>query len=925
MFAANRFSNSAAGSADPQQQQMMFASGAPYNSAMHLAAYGDGANRCVFVGAMNGMPARPLSPAAASATSPNTAAAACLGVPYPGSYAVPRPAAGYYYPPYAAVKQYAFQKPQAAGVMPGQVPLPPPCQATTFSTTALALATQQHSAAPSSPSYDPQNASTSASPHGKGRESPRSGRHRRGDGEATATPASAAQPSSSGRHDGGGIYSERRRHRDDPPPRGTNYSRAPSQVATATFGEEFPHCSNGPNSHIAPAAPAAAWGAAHDDDGGDGGGRRRRRRHHGDSGGERRRTASPRSPPELRVGEDTKEPHRRRHRHRGELRGQHDNSRSDVNEPESASARLAGGLADTSRHHRSNHRSGQRWGSPPKSTAANASTSAGAAVPSVGPTPVSTLVVPVLQPVTVASALVVAPPPPPAMLSAAPPAHRGARSPPPISTAAPSPPPAVPPTSTSKGHRRHRSHRRTPSASSSSSGGSSDAVLRQGSSSYSSSVSTHAESASRPASASSRDRHRRRRRDRRGRRGGRRPPRSASSSSRLRPKAGDPVSSASSPPTHNNASVAEAPKKKGDGGILRFFRRGKSAAAEADSATPGKAGAPGQEASMMLPLTMSQRAPYDASMRPCGAAVAPRDAATGVQQCAASSHTEAAGQRRRDRTPGRSRHPAPGSGTVNVHIPPQQGNGNHNPSVDPSSAVAPSSKSRGLFGGLFRRKKDKADGVATAAAGASVNNASTLSGRTSPSSRPSTSGASVNLTTKVATAVRLGTPSIPPKPAPPGGGYGAAPMSLSTGPNPALMSKPDVLRRSAKKSKAAAAQLQLQQELLQANGLRGQLQAQTQSQNQHSGGNRGRRRNESRGHASPVGERGGRKSGWRTSGNRDGNPHGRGHRRTPLQDSNSCSSVASSTSSSTNAAPKRHSGRGNSGSKAARAQANREI
>ncbi|CAC9526508.1 hypothetical protein, unknown function [Leishmania infantum JPCM5] len=920
MLAWNRFPNNAAGSADPKQLQMMFPNGAPCDSAMHLAAYGDAANRCIFVGAMNGMPVRPPSPAAASATSPNTAAAGLLGVHYPGSYAVPRPAAGYYYPPYAAVKQHAFQQPQAAGVMPGQVPPPPPpCQATASSTTALALATQQRIAAASSPSCGPQSAFTSAPLHGKGRESPRSGRHRRGDGEATATPASTAQPSSPGRHDGGGIYSERRRHRDDPPPSGASYTRAPSQVATAPFGEVFPPSSSGPNSHIAPAAPAAAWGAAHDDnDGGDGGGRRRRRRRHGDGGGERRRTASPSSPPEPRADEDAKEPHRRRHRHRGEVRGQHANARSDTNAPKSASAHLAGGLADTSRHHRSNHRSGQRWGSPPKSTAANVSTSTGAAAPSVGPMPITTLVTPVLQPVTVASALMVAPPPSPAMVPAAPPAHRGVRSPPPISAAAPSPPPGVLPTSTSKGHRRHRSHRRTPSASLSSSGGSSDAASRQGSSSYPSSVSSHSESASRPASASSRDRRRRRRRDRRGRRDRRRSPREASPSSRSRPAAGDPVGSAPSPPTNKNASVAEAPKKKGEGGILSFFRRNKSAAAEADSATAGKAGAPGQEATVMMPLTMPQKALYDTSMRPCGAAVAPRDAVTGVQHREASSRTDAAGQRRCDRTPGRSQHPAPSSGTVNAHIPPQQGNGSHNPSADPSSAVAPSGKSKGLFGGLFRRKKDKADGGVTAAADASANNASTVGGWPSPPSCPSTSGTSGNLTAKAATTVRLGTSSTPPKSAPPRGGYGAAPMSLSTAPNPALMSKPDVLRRSTKKSRAAAAQVR--QEPLQPNELRSQLQAQKQSQNQHSGGNRGCRRNESRDHRSPVGERGGR-----TSGNRDGNPRGRGRRRTPLQDSNSCSSDASSTSSSTKAAPKRHSGRGNSGSKSARAQANNEI
>ncbi|TPP43775.1 hypothetical protein CGC21_20870 [Leishmania donovani] len=799
MLAWNRFPNNAAGSADPKQLQMMFPNGAPCDSAMHLAAYGDAANRCIFVGAMNGMPVRPPSPAAASATSPNTAAAGLLGVHYPGSYAAPRPAAGYYYPPYAAVKQHAFQQPQAAG---------------------------QRIAAASSPSCGPQSAFTSAPLHGKGRESPRSGRHRRGDGEATATPASTAQPSSPGRHDGGGIYSERRRHRDDPPPSGASYTRAPSQVATATFGEVFPPSSSEP-----------------------------------------------------RADEDAKEPHRRRHRHRGEVRGQHANARSDTNAPKSASAHLAGGLADTSRHHRSNHRSGQRWGSPPKSTAANVSTSTGAAAPSVGPMPITTLVTPVLQPVTVASALMVAPPPSPAMVPAAPPAHRGVRSPPPISAAAPSPPPGVPPTSTSKGHRRHRSHRRTPSASLSSSGGSSDAASRQGSSPYPFSVSSHSES---------------------------------------RPAAGDPVGSAPSPPTNNNASVAEAPKKKGEGGILSFFRRNKSAAAEADSATAGKAGAPGQEATVMMPLTMPQKALYDTSMRPCGAAVAPRDAVTGVQHREASSRTDAAGHRRCDRTPGRSQHPAPSSGTVNAHIPPQQGNGSHNPSVDPSSAVAPSGKSKGLFGGLFRRKKDKADGGVTAAADASANNASTVGGWPSPPSCPSTSGTSGNLTAKAATTVRLGTSSTPPKSAPPRGGYGAAPMSLSTAPNPALMSKPDVLRRSTKKSRAAAAQVR--QEPLQPNELRSQLQAQKQSQNQHSGGNRGRRRNESRDHRSPVGERGGR-----TSGNRDGNPRGRGRRRTPLQDSNSCSSDASSTSSSTKAAPKRHSGRGNSGSKSARAQANNEI
>lgn len=325
----------------------------------------------------------------------------------------------------------------------------------------------------------------------------------------------------------------------------------------------------------------------------------------------------------------------------------------------------------------------------------------------------------------------------------------------------------------------------------------------------------------------------------------------------------------------------------------------------------------------MMLLPMPQRALYDTSMWPCSAAVAPRDAVTGVQQREASSRTDAAGQRLRDRTPGRSQHPAPSSGTVNAHIPPQQGNGSHNPSVDPSTAVAPSGKSKGLFGGLFRRKKDKADGGATAAADASANSASTVSGWPPSSSRPSTSGTSVNLTTKVATTARLGTPSIPPKSAPPRGGYGAAPMSLSPAPDPALMSKRDVVGRSTKKSKAAAAHVR--QEPLEPNMLRSPVQAQKQSQNQHSGGNRGRHRNESRGHPSPVGERGGRTSGRRTLGNRDGSPRGRGRRRTPLKDSNSCSSDASSTSSSTKAAPKQHSGRGNTGSKAARAQANNEI
>ncbi|CAJ1032665.1 hypothetical protein, conserved [Leishmania lindenbergi] len=912
MFSFNHWPNGATGSVNPKQQQMMWASSATHGAVMHPAAYSNVANHGVRVGAEGHMPAQSFSPACASAMSTNVVSAGCLGADYPVGCAAPRPASGYYYPPYTAVKQYASQQPPASGVMPCQMPQPQH-QATAPRAASPALVTQQYSAATSRPACGAQSLSTSISLPRKGRERPRSGRHHRGDDEATETPASTTQPPTSVRYGSGGGHRGRRRHPGNPPADDTCSTRAPLQAATETFGEVFPDSTNTPNMYRAPIAPTAAVSVAHGDGNGDGCGRRRRRHRRGDGGGgERGRDSSPRVPSDPQIDGNTKEMDRHRH-HRREGRGHRDKARSNVDRSESASPRPAGDLADISCPRRSSNRSSPRRGNPPKSTVVAASTLAGTAALSLRPIPVTTVSTPAPQPVTVGSTRVVAPPPqlanPPAASSAysVPPSTR------PVTAAVPLPPPAVQPSNTSKGNRLHRRHRRADSLSLSSSGGSSDASSSHGSSSYSSSVLSDSVSASRPALASPRNHRpccRQRRRDRGGRRGGHRSPRSASPSWGPRPPSGHALGNTSSLPTDHNASVANAPNKKRGGGILSFFRRDKSAPAEVDSSKGENVGALAQEAALMVPLVMPPRAPYSTSMGSCGTSVPLRDVASEMQQHGTISRSDSTRQHRRDHSQGHTQHPPSGNGAVDAHIPPHQGSSINSPIADSSRAVVPFSKSKGFFGGLFH-KKSKPDARVTAAAGVPINGASAISGYASPSSRPSSRRTPSSLAPKARATLRFEVPPTPPKNAPLSGGYGAASMNGTTAGNPALKSKPGLFGGYTKKSKAAASQLQ--QGILQPMEYQCQPQAQKHHQQQCNRGNRDRRRHENRGHASPVDERGGHRSG------------GRGRRHTPSTDSYSCSDGAASAPSSRRSPPKRRSGHGNKIKKAARARATNDI
>ncbi|KAG5494809.1 hypothetical protein JIQ42_02424 [Leishmania sp. Namibia] len=870
MLSHNGYLNSAAGTASHVQQHMMYPNGVTYVAAVHPAAHGHAVNCGVGVGAVNGMPAQQLSPVAVRPVSPKVATAGNIGAAYPGCYTALRPAAGFY-PPYAVVKQYAPQEPQAAAVLPGQVPPPPLlCQTTTLGTAAPAGMTQQRSASTSGPSCGLRSTSTCVSPSVKRREGHRGAQHRHGDGEAAATSGAEAQLRSSSRRGSGGGRRDRARHRDEPPANGTNSSRAPSPSTTAMFWEVLPDGSNGTNLQSAPTSPAPAGRAAH----GDGIGRLR----HGDGRSEGRGGASPQLPSEQRINVDAKEPHRRRHRCRGEGRGHHDNARRDANRFKSASPRSTRNLADVSRRERSNSRSSRQREIPMSSAAVNTAAVAGAAAPSQGPMGVTTLGTPVPQLVLVGGTPMVDPPQTPAFIPGAPSARRIASSPAAGSALAPPPPSAIQPAVTWKGRRRHcsrRNHHRARSASSFTSDGSSDAASSRRSSLYSSSRSSCSAFAARRALASSRNHRRRRCRDCRERRGGRRLRSSPSPSLGLRPTPGSQTAGAPALPANHNASVPQASKKKGkSGGILRFFRRRKSATAQADPAVAGNAGAPGPKTAAMVPSMALQKALYNTSMRSCDVSTQSRVVMTGPQQRETNSCSEATLQHLGDHLHRHPQHPASGGGTMVWSDLPQQRSGGNIPRNDPRCAVVSLGNSKGLFGGLFRKKKVKADASAIAMASVNASGASTVSGWVSPPSYPSVIGTPRSFAANMARNIKFEAPPIPPNPAPPGDTRAAASLNGTTATNVALMPKGGLFWPFMKKGKTTAAQQQWQPLLQQMEAQR-QLQVQDQIQDHHSRGYRGRHRHESHDPSSPLDQRGGRHSRRHASGNRGGNSGGR--------------------------------------------------
>ncbi|KAG5495566.1 hypothetical protein GH5_03229 [Leishmania sp. Ghana 2012 LV757] len=853
---------------------MMYPNGVTYVAAVHPAARGHAVNCGVGVGAVNGMPAQQLSPVAVRPLSPKVATAGNIGAAYSGCYTALRPAAGFY-PPYAVVKQYAPQEPQAAAVLPGQVSPPPPlCQATTLGTAVPAGMAQQRSASTSGPSCGLRSTSTCVSPSVKRREGHRSARHRHGDGEAAATSGAEAQLRSSSRRGSGGGQRDRARHRDEPPANGTNSSRAPSPSTTAMFWEVLPDGSNGTNLQSAPTSPAPAGSAAH----GDGVGRLRR----GGVRSEGRRGASPQLPSEQRINVDTKEPHRRRHRCRGEGRGHRDNARRDVNRSESASPRFTRNLADVSRHERSNNRSSRQRDIPTSSAAVNTAAAAGAAAPSQGPMGVTTFGTPVPQLLSVGGTPMVGPPQTPAFIPAAPSARRIASGPPSGSALAPPPPSSIQPPGTWKGRRRHcsrRNHHRARSASSFTSDGSSDAASSRRSSLHSSSRSSCSAFVARRALASSRNHRRRRCRDRRERRGGCRLRSSPSPSLGLRPTPGSQTAGAPALPADHNTNVPQASKKKGKrGGILRFFRRSKSSAAEADPAVAGNAGAPGPKAAAMAPSMALQKALYSASMRSCDVSTQSRAVMTGQQQRETNSCTESTLQHGGGHLQWHPQHPASSGGTMVWSGLPQQGNGGNIPRNDPRCAVVYLGKSKGLFGGLFRKKKVKTDANAIAMASVNASGASTFSGWVSPPSYPSVIGTPRSFSANVARSIKFEAPPVPSNPAPPGGAHVAASLNGTTATSVALMPKGGLFGPFMKKGKTTVAQQQWQLLLQQMEAQR-QLQVQNQIQDHHSRGCRGRHRHESHDLSSSLDQRGGRHSRRHASGNRGGNSGGRDHSR----------------------------------------------
>ncbi|KAG5471077.1 hypothetical protein CUR178_02385 [Leishmania enriettii] len=874
MLSHNDYLNSAAGTVSHVQQHMMYPNGLTYVAAVHPAAHGHAVNRGVGVGAVNGMPAQQLCPVAVRPLSPKVATAGNTGAAYPGCYTALRPAAGFY-PPYAVVKQYAPQEPQAAAVLPGQVPPPPSlCQATTLGTAAPAGMSQQRSASTSGASCGLRSTSTCVSPSLKRREGHRSARHRHGDGEAAATSGAEAQLRSSSRRASEGGQRDRARHRDEPPANGTNSSRAPSPSTTSMFWEALPDGSNGTNLQSAPTSPAPAGSAAH----GDGAGRLRR----GDGRSEERRGASPQLPSEQRINVDTKEPHRRRHRGRGEGRGHRDNARRDVNRSKSASPRSTRDPADVLRHERSNNRSSRQRDIPTSSAAANTAAAAEAAASSQGPVGVTTLGTPVPQLASVGGAPTVDPLQTPAFIHAAPSSRRIASGPPPGSASAPPPPSAIQPAGTWRGGRRHcsrRNHHRARSASSFTSDGSSDAASSRRSSLYSSSRSSCSAFAAQHALASSRNHRRRHCRDRRERRGGRRLRSSPSPSLGLRPTPESQTAGAPALPADHNASVPQASKKKGKrGGILSFFRRSKSAAAEVDPAVAGNAGAPVPKAAAMVPWMALQKALYNASMRPCDVSTQSRVVMTGQQQRETSSYTESTLQHRVDHLQWHPQHPASGGGTMVWSGLPQQGNGGDIPRNDPRCAVVSLDKSKGLFGGLFRKKKVKEGASAIATAGVNASGASTVSGWVSPPSYPSVIGTPRSFAANVTRSIKVEAPPVPPNPAPPGDSHATASLNGATATNVALMTKGGLFGPFMKKGKTTVAQQQWQLLLQQMEAQR-QVQVQNQIQDRQIRGSRGPHRHESHVPSSSLDQRGGRHSRRHASGNRGGNSGGRDHSR----------------------------------------------
>ncbi|KAG5470658.1 hypothetical protein LSCM1_01904 [Leishmania martiniquensis] len=868
------YPNSAAGAPSHTQQPMVCPNGVAYVPAGHPAAHVHAAHDCFGVGAVSSIPFQHLSPAAVRAVSPKMAAAGHLGTAYAGSCTALRPSAGFY-PPYAALRQYAPQQPQVTGVMPGQVPPSPQRQSIAFGTAAPACVTPRRSASTSGPSCGLQSSSVCVSPPERRREGRRSARHRHG--EAAETPKSVAQLPSSSRHGGRGGQRERSHHRDDTPANGARSARAPSSSTTAKFWEGLPCPPSGPNMQSLPVSPVAAGGATPRESR-DGGGRRRRlRRATGRS--ERRRDASPRSQSDQQIHLGMKEPHRRR-RH---CRGHRDSARRNVNQSESASPRSAADLADISRHERSSNRYSSHWDSPTNIAAGNTSTAVGVAVSSRGPKDATNVGTPALHLATAGSTMMVAAPQPQEIIPDVLSAHRVASNSSPVSVVAVAPSSAIQPAATLKDrrhHRRYRDRRRARQASLTRSDGSSDAASSRSSSSYSSpSSSSGSASVSRSASASSRDHRRRRCRDRQERRGGQRLPHSSSPPLDFRRMPGDHTGGAPASPVNDSASVAPVSKKRGGGGgILKFFRRSKSAVAVADPMAVGNAGASGGKAAVMVPFMVPQKVLYSTPIGLYDTFVPSRVVMTGQQQRKVSSRSKSLLQCPGDHWQGHSQHPVSAGGAMVWRAPPQQGGGSNIPSGDPRCAVVPPAKSKGLFGGLFRKKNVTTDLSTAAVTSVEATDARQVSGWVSPSTYPSVSGTPQNFTMNAASGIGCATPPAPLHPTPPGGAHAAAFLDGTTATNLAFVPKSGIFGRFTKKGKAAVAQQQWLQLLQQMEAQR-QLQLQKQIGDQQSCGDRGRHRRESHDQASAVDQRGGRESRQRTSGNRNGNAGGRGRSR----------------------------------------------
>ncbi|KAG5496314.1 hypothetical protein JKF63_02616 [Porcisia hertigi] len=860
----------------------MCANGGACGPTMAMGSYGNPGNYGVGLGGVHSTLAKPLSPPGASVPLQNLGAGAHPCVSYPGSHVATRPGSSFFYPPYSVVKQYASWPPQAAGVMQGQVPSPQEYQRIASSGTAPALIPEGHSAIVPGFACGTQNASMS--PPVKKSESHHRGRHYRGDDNDAVHLKMEPEPSSLGENGAGGGRRERRHHRHGPPVDVTSSTRAPSPSTATPFGGVFPDGSNNPNAHHMPTATIAA-GSGVDGGGGGGGnegGRRRRRHRRGGSSGERRRDVSQNSTPGRQANEDAKGLQRRGHRHRSESRGRRCNSHSETSRSGSASPRPASDHANRSHHHHSKNQHSHRWDSPTDTIAANAAISARLVVPfpSLGVMPPSAVGAPVSPSVAVSSTPVVVSPPSPGAVPAAPSNQNALPIPSPPLVTAPSLPPAVQPVNTSRGHRRyrnrrgHRDHHR-PRSASSMSGSHSYTELSRGSSSYSSSLSTNSGSTSRPASVPLRSRRRRRRKNRRGRRSTHQPPRAASLSLTVHPATGPPAGGAPSPPMDGSASVARAPKEKGLRGILGFFRRGKPSAAKANATTVNHAEAPVQQAVVSTPVIMPPQVVYNASTGFSGASALPWGVVNGSQLRRTDGHFESPPDHHLDHSGGSSQHLAQSNGAIGGPIFLRQSYDNNNVSAGRDFSVAPSTKGRGIFGGLFRKNKNKAvvsfipTTVAPAAYAGGISVCSSLP------SYSLTAGSPANFDTHGGATIRFENPPASPTLAPPGGGYRGASMYGTPAANTAPMPKPGFFERLMKKMNSGAEgkhkrnQPQIPQELVNQIELQHDVPTQRRGRHRRSGGNRGRHRHDNSGHVSPVDEHGGPKMRRHVSGHRD--------------------------------------------------------